>query len=650
MLIYNQMMKIKNMKLHYTQFCLIVLIVFSGSSCKKYLDVTPNNVGTLEYAFRNRNEAENYLFTCYYSLQLLNDVTRSPGFTTSSEIIYPLDLSTHPFDETGFSIITGTQSTGSPGLNYWDGDKNGIGMFKAIRKCNTMLENIDMPGDLPEPEKKRWIAETKFLKAYYNYYLMRLYGPIPIIDKNLPVEASPDEVKVKRKPLDEVAAYIIRLLDEAIPDLPVTIENQARELGRVTRPAAMAIKAEVLITLASPLFNGNPDYAGFKDKSGTSLFPATYDPVKWQTAATACKEAIDICEANGLKLNTEFVPSPIVSNLPDSLKRVLTTQNALTQRWDTNPELIWALSNVWHGQEYTIPRMTQKANQNDLQNPSYFAVPISTTELFYTNKGVPITEDKTWDYANRNQLRTGDAANFYYIKQGYQTVKAHFDREPRFYGSIGFDGGVWFGNGIYDAKKAHTVEARGLFATAGPKTLQKRNLTGYWPKKLANYLTVYDDGFQWVDFSMPVMRMGGLYLLYAEALNEVNGPTAESLFYIDKIRARAGLAGVQSSWTSYSRNPSKPSTKEGLREIIHQERRIELCFEAQSGWDLRRWKELQSVLSVPMKGWSIYEDQAINYYRARNVQIPVFGTRDYLFPLSNTAIVVNDKLVQNPYW
>lgn len=644
-------MKIKNIKLYAKQFCLAALIAISGSSCKKYLDVTPNNVGTLDYAFRNRNEAENYLFTCYHSLQLLNDAARNPGFTTSSELIYPLDLLSHPLDETGFAIISGTQNSGSPGLNFWDGTNNGIGMFKAIRKCNTMLENIDKPGDLSESEKKRWIAETKFLKAYYNYYLLRLYGPIPIMDKNFDVEASPDEVKVKRAPLDEVAAYVINLLDEAIPDLPTTIENQARELGRVTRPAAMAIKAEVLMTLASPLFNGNPDYTNVKDKDGVALFPTSYDPNKWRLAATACKAAIDACEAAGLRINTTFTPANNVVSLPDSLRKVLTTQNALTQRWDSNPELIWALSYVWHGQEYVIPRMTQKANQNDSQNPAYFAVPISTTELFYTNKGVPINEDKTWDYQNRNQLRTGDAANFYYIKQGYQTVKAHFDREPRFYGSIGFDGGVWFGNGSYDgSKEVHAVEARGIYSLAGPKTLQKRNITGYWPKKLANYLTVYDDGFQWVDFSMPVMRMGGLYLLYAEALNEVNGPTAEAIAYIDKIRSRASLEGVEKSWATYSRNPSKPATKEGLREIIHQERRIELCFESQSGWDLRRWKELQQVLSVPMKGWSIYEDQAINYYRAKNVQIPVFSTRDYLFPLSSSALEVNNKLVQNPFW
>lgn len=636
------------MKSFYTVLCITGLLLL-GSSCQKYLDVVPPDVGTLDYAFRSRNEAENYLFSCYNAIQNLNDMSRSPAFTTSSELVYPLNLPGNPLNITGFSLITGTQNTNSPGLDYWDGSGNGINMWQAIRKCNTMLENIDEPADLGAAEKARWIAETKFLKAYYHYYLFRLYGPIPIVDKNLPVEATPDQVRVKRRPVDTVVNYIAGLLDQAIPDLPPSIENPAKELGRITKPAAMAIKAELLVTAASPLFNGNTDYASFKDKDGQLLFPA-YDAAKWQKAADACKAAIDQCEAVGLHLNNTFAAAPNVTNLPDQIRQELVFQTALTQRWDLNTELIWSLNAIWHGQEYCIPRMTQLANQNDNDNPAYFAAPISTAELFYTNNGVPIEEDKNWDYNDRYQLQDGDAANANYIKQGYTTIKAHFNRESRFYASIGFDGGIWFGNGILDGSNPHYVSARGQSSLAGPKTLQKTNITGYWPKKLANYLTVYDNGFNWTDFSMPVMRMAGLYLLYAEALNEVSGPSAECYANIDKVRARAGLPGVVDAWAQYSRNPNKPSTQDGLRAIIHQERRIELCFEGQAGWDLRRWKELQLVLSAPLKGWSIYEDQAINYYRPKNVAIPVFGTRDYLWPISTNSLVVNSNLVQNPAW
>ena len=87
-----------------------------------------------------------------------------------------------------------------------------------------------------------------------------------------------------------------------------------------------------------------------------------------------------------------------------------------------------------------------------------------------------------------------------------------------------------------------------------------------------------------------------------------------------------------------------------MRGIIHQERRIELCFEAQSGWDLRRWKELQNVLSTPVQGWNIYETEAFNYYKPRTQFLPVFGLRDYLWPLKDIELIVNPNLVQNPNW
>ena len=140
-----------------------------------------------------------------------------------------------------------------------------------------MLENMDKPIDLTPGEKARWISEVKFLKAYYHFYLFRMYGPIPITDVNLPISSEPQDVKVKRDPVDSVVNYMVRLLDQAAPDLPLAIQNQTQELGRITRPIALAVKADILATAASPLFNGNPAYASFVDKDGQNLFSGTYD-------------------------------------------------------------------------------------------------------------------------------------------------------------------------------------------------------------------------------------------------------------------------------------------------------------------------------------------------------------------------------------
>lgn len=105
-----------------------------------------------------------------------------------------------------------------------------------------------------------------------------------------------------------------------------------------------------------------------------------------------------------------------------------------------------------------------------------------------------------------------------------------------------------------------------------------------------------------------------------------------------------------SAWAQHSRLPSKPSSKDGLRSIIHQERRIELAFEGQAGWDLRRWKELQNVLSKPFQGWTVFNRTVAGYYQLNNVYQPSFGLRDYLFPIQQYDLLTNPNLVQTPYW
>jgi hypothetical protein len=441
----------------------------------------------------------------------------------------------------------------------------------------------------------------------------------------------------------------VGLLNEAIPDLPEVIQNQVTELGRTTKSIALSVKAEVLVTAASPLFNGNPDYASFKGKDGALLFPAAFDQQKWVKAATACKEAITECELRGARLYS-FLPPANINALSDSLRKTLTIQNAVTEKWELNPEIIWAQNDYFGYQGLASVRLTSRSVVNGFSNPGTFAAPLSTVDLFYSDKGVPINEDRTWDYTNRNTIKTGNDSSRFYIKNGYQTVKSHFNREARFYADLGFDGSSWFGNGKVDQNDLYYIQARGNSSFAGPHDLQWINITGYWPKKLVHYQSVYDEQFTQVPFRLPLIRLAGLYLLYAEALNEASGPSAEVYSYIDKVRTRAGLPNVVTAWNTYSRISSKPSTKDGLRQIIHQERRIELCFEGQAGWDLRRWKELQIVLSNPMQGWNIYETEAVNYYRPRTVIIPIFGQRDYLWPIKNDDLIINPNLVQNPFW
>ncbi|MBT1712561.1 hypothetical protein KK062_30280, partial [Fulvivirgaceae bacterium PWU5] len=97
------------------------------------------------------------------------------------------------------------------------------------------------------------------------------------------------------------------------------------------------------------------------------LFPEAYEADKWAQAVDACREAIQTCEEQGLRLYTYIQPANI-SNLPESLRQVLTIQNAVTERWVLNPELIWALNPTFDHQGYATPRMTSKAAVNIFSN------------------------------------------------------------------------------------------------------------------------------------------------------------------------------------------------------------------------------------------------------------------------------------------
>lgn len=95
-------------------------------------------------------------------------------------------------------------------------------------------------------------GRSQGLESLLSFWMMRMYGPIPIIKENIPVSAGEDEVRVVRDKIDDIVTYIVSLIDESVEYLPLNIQNEAAEMGRITRPAAKAIKAKILAFAASP--------------------------------------------------------------------------------------------------------------------------------------------------------------------------------------------------------------------------------------------------------------------------------------------------------------------------------------------------------------------------------------------------------------
>lgn len=639
-------------KIYIIFFIGILTVIYS---CDSYLDVVPDNVATLDYAFRNKVGAEKFLATCYSYLPDFGNPANDPAIMGSDELWIHGENTWYSAlsGYNAYNIKRGRQNVTNPLLNFWDGINNGRNLFVAIRDCNIFLENIQHVGkDLDETERTRWIAEVTFLKAYYHYYLLRMYGPIPLMRENLPVWSGIDEVRVFREPVDECVNYISDLIDEAVPALPLEINNIASELGRITQTAALAVKAELLVLAASPIFNGNSAYSGITDSRGKELFNSVFDANKWQRAMEACQLAIETAHSANHGLY-EFTDSRY--QLSAVTKKVMSLRNAFSDRW--NKEILWAVSKntASNLQLYSLPYFTMTDVQLSATQP-IFSPTIGAAESFYSNHGVPIEEDITYDYENRYSTSVVKNQK-YLVQENYETAILNQNREFRFYANLGFDGGIWFGNGRYKDLDMGTATETSWIVNAkvgqpsGKSSSIRYSITGYFAKKYAHFETATTStGIATTRMAFPIMRLADLYLLYAEARNELMGPDNEVYEYLDMVRERAGLDDVRASWSNFSIYPDKPLNKEGLREIIQKERMNELAFEGKRFWDLRRWKIADQVLNQPVKGWNVEGASTIEYYNVLTFEILTFTSKEYLWPIREHSLRVNPNLIQNPFW
>lgn len=639
----------------------IIIVTLSTTlaflSCTDYLDIVPDNVATIDYAFYDRVGAEKFLATCYSYLPLFGSPGNDVAIQGSDEICIHREepVYWHFNNFNTYRVIRGQQNVSSPLANYWDGGNSGHNLFQAIRDCNIFLDNIDKVGnDLDEWEKIVWIGEVKFLKAYYHYFLARMYGPIPIIRENLPLSAGIEEVRVYRDPFDDVIDYIVELLDEAIEVLPLNVTSRSTQLGRITKPIAAAIKAEVLVMAASPLFNGNTTYAGFTDSRGISLFNTTFESEKWKRAMEAGKEAINIAQEGQHELYVFNDPNYKVS---ETTQIVQSCRGAFTDRW--NKEVIWGLTkNTMHElQRMSIPYFTLKDVQY-ITSTICYSPTLRMAELFYSANGVPIEEDISYDYLNRHMTSFADEDQKYFVTNRIETANLNQNREARFYANLGFDGGVWYGNGKYkDIDMGEPSETSWVISAkrgepSGKTQAIRYSATGYMAKKYSHFQTASAESGSLVRVRMvfPIIRLADLYLLYAEARNEYSGPDEEVYYYLDLVRKRAGLEGVVKSWAQHSKYPNKPLNKEGLRNIIRQERMIELAFEGKRFWDIRRWKTANQLLNSPIKGWNVEGSTTIDYYNIVTLERLKFQVKEYLWPISESSLRTNTNLIQNPFW
>ncbi len=636
----------------------VVILFFSIiTACNNYLDVVPDMIATIEdNAFSMRSQAEKFFFMCYSYLPMSGSYNDDPALLGGDEIW----LATQYGDANNAkNLALGAQRSNSPLFDFWRGINGGRNLYRGISDCNIFLANIDRVPDITVEERNRWVAEVEVIKAWLHFYLVRMYGPIPIKDVNLSVQDDTEVTHVFRNTMDECVEYCVNKMDDVLGrnHLMITVHDQATELGRITKGVALMMKAKMLVTFASPLFNGNTDYAGLTDRRGIEIFnPNKTEEEKtalWIQAADACKEAIGFFAEIGQNELYRYTGTQF-GNISEQTRLKLSIRGSLVERW--NDDVIWADSRSWP-QAYQLQAYPRDFNatqaNSQTTNRNNFAVPLKIVDQFYTKNGVPVREDKTWDYNSRFTPKIAGTDQLYYLQVGEATAGMFFDREPRLYASIGFDRGIWFGHGN------HSETGQAPHVRSGEYTQNQIshswNVTGMWPKKVLHWLTVCSGSttVTYTRYPFPVFRLPELYLMYAESLNEAYNTSEarnEAIHYIDLVRDRAGLKGVEESWTNYSTDPTKHQRQNGLRDIVRQEKLIEFVFEGHRFWDLRRWKMAMDEYNKPITGWNLDAADPALFYRETWVYTRNFTPRDYFWPISDEEILRNKNTLQNYGW
>ncbi|WP_273163029.1 RagB/SusD family nutrient uptake outer membrane protein [Bacteroides fluxus] len=614
-------MKIKNI-------IAALLIGASLYSCD-YLDIVPDDTPVLSDAFKNEQTAENFVFACYSFIPNYLHYRENLTWCTTPEVVGSSHWTTTYF--TFLRMQQALYNSSDPVIDIWQSSYNGI------RQCYTFLENIDMvkpsqisPSEL-EDKKTTWKAEVKFLIAYYHYLLLQNYGPIVILEKSIDLNAPKEELFRPRIPYDECVEKIAGMFDAAAQNLPTTVK--ASNYGRATKVTAQALKARMYLYAASPQFNGNAQmYKEFKNKDGQQLISQTYNKEKWKKAMDECKKAIQMAEQAGIKLYTYTKKT----NLSAKDQAIANTRNVVVDAW--NQELIWGYSGwkeSWGDggsiQTAIIPKgisTSSGAPWGALGATAYSA------DLFLTENGLPIDEDPAYNYPNR-----------YTVPEGDSVAILHRNREPRFYGAIGFNRGDYFINGDTINLKMKFKEKNG---TRDPGSDQLYG--SYAISKLVHPETfVSGTSNSLVTYPFPIIRLGELYLSYAEAYYEYNGTLADdALTYFNAIRRRAGIPDIEISYKGL------PEGK-NLEKVIRRERIIELMFEGQMAYDYRRW--LTAIdewkgMEKGMFGLNPYGKTNEEYYQPTCLDTKpfVFRPEQYLSPINQNYLNINSQLVQNPGW
>jgi hypothetical protein len=578
-------------------FIMVSVIILSG--CKKILSPADENIRSLSEIYNDAAFAEGLL---------LNGYVRLPGGSYSFNDVATDNAVSNDPNNTYRLMATGKWSALNNPMDQW------TTAFAAIQYLNLILAETDKvhwatTGQYTkEMFNDRTKGEAFGLRALFMYHLLQAHGGwvggsllgVPILTTP---QDSKSDFKIPRNTFEECVQQIYKDLDLAESYLPVDFENitstnqiLAKYAGkttiadynrvfgaynrqRMTGRIIKGIRAKVSLLAASPAFN-----------KGTT--------VTWAKAADHAAGVLDLNGGvSGIASNGNFWYAS--SNAGEI--------NGLAA--GVNPkEMLWRM-NVNDGNNLEKDNYPPTLYGSGRVNPTQNLV-----DAFPMANGYPITDpNSNYDKNNPNN-----------------------NRDPRLALYIVL-------NGSKEGPKGNTIYTRTGSTDDGLNAISTSTRTGYYMRKLLREdVNVDPANTNTQKHYIPYVRYTELYLAYAEAANEAWGPDGRGSHsysardIISAIRKRAGISQPDNYLQSIT-------STDDMRKLIHNERRLELCFEGFRFWDLRRWKE---SLTESAKGVNIHSDGSFAVVPVENRQYS-----DFMFygPLPYNE-VQRWGLLQNTGW
>lgn len=592
---------------------LLAASAFAFTSCSDFLDKEASNTLT------ESDVLDNWTNLIEHHNDTYNFLRHGADRINNSWLDAATDLA-----ETSFGT-GGTRTTFNIGNYYGDGGANELTntwetRYRAIRKCNqtiitletcndTVMKTSDLTWNTYYSRKKNYIAEAKFLRAYFHWEMFLRYGPVPYVTKVLDPNGDLLSDYSARPSLKVFMDSLVNDVKSSEPDLLTYDEikaSKASYAGRVSQPVAAAFYSRIMLYMASPRY-------------------ARESGVTWKQAADAARDFID---KYGNDYSLEQSTTGGISAYNNAW--LLTTYN------DDNPEVIWFRNDVaigWNGIRYDTPvgeggegGCCPSQNLIDMYDMADGSAPFTK----YDVTGAPV-------YTNGKP-----AVN---ASSGYADTAMWKRRDPRLASTVLYNGVTWNGRTI------NVVYGK----DDNPVGNSNSTPTGYYLRKYIPETILSNNHSGTARRLWKIFGYDEILLNYAEALCESDFPgnynTICSL--LDQIRHRGGITG------NVADRPDLAS-QSTMRNFIHKERTIELAFEEHRWWDLRRWTDTDGftattdddhvagdALGRDIYGVTVGADGSVT---RKIAQTRTWESRFLLYPIPEDEVWKIGETFQNEGW